>query len=146
MKSMTSHTSSTEHEPPPAPRSARVLALLLGFTGSAHFVATDFYASIVPRVFPAPRALVLASGVAELACAVLLAVPRTRRAGAWCTFALFLAVWPANVQMALDGGLPGREGLLASPAVAWIRVPLQIPLLYWAYRIARRDRRVHDPA
>ncbi|MGH8934283.1 MAG: DoxX family protein [Egibacteraceae bacterium] len=150
MKPMASHTSSPEHESPPAPRSARVLAGLLGLMGVGHFVATDFYALIVPRVLPAPRALVLVSGVAELACAALLASKRTHRAGAWSAFALFLAVWPANVQMALDGGAPGREGLLGSPVVAWLRVPLQVPLLYWTYRIASprpsKDPGVHDPA
>ncbi len=126
--------------------SARVLGALLGVTGTAHFLATDFYALIVPRFLPAPRALVWASGAAELGCAVLLIAPRTRRIGGWCAFALFLAVWPANVQMALDGGLPGRAGLLGSPVVAWARVPLQIPLLYWAHRLTQTESaRVHHP-
>lgn len=114
---------------------ARLLAVMLLAAGVSHFLATDTYALIVPRFLPAPRAWVRASGVAEIACALLLAAPRTRRAGAWCTVALLLAVWPGNVQMALDGGIPGRGWPLGSPVAAWLRVPLQLPLLYWAYRL-----------
>ena len=124
-----------------------LLSALLTVAGLAHFVATDAYTLIVPRLLPAPRVWVYASGVAELACAGLLAVPRTRRLGGWCTFGLLLAVWPANVQMALDGGIPGRGFPLGSPVTAWLRVPLQLPLLYWSLSVARGGRRrVHDPA
>lgn len=127
--------------------SARLLAGLLATAGVTHFVATDTYALIVPRELPAPRAWVQASGVAEIACALLLAAPRTRRVGAWCTFALLLGVWPANVWMALDGGIPGRGWPLGSPVAAWVRVPLQLPLIYWAYSLTRgKQERVHDPA
>jgi uncharacterized membrane protein len=48
---------------------------------------------------------------------------------------LFVALFPANVQMALDGGTGG--GLLGSPLVAWLRLPLQIPLIVWAVWVAR---------
>ncbi len=107
----------------------------------AHFVVTDAYARISPRVLPAPRALVYASGVAELACAALVAARRTRRVGGWVTAALLVAVLPANVQMALDGGLPGAGGPLGSPVAAWLRLPLQIPLIAWAVWVARSPRR-----
>jgi uncharacterized membrane protein len=144
---MASHTASSQHQ-----TSARALAALLGLAGLGHFIATDTYELIIPRFLPAPRTLVLASGAAEIACAGLLLFPATRKAGAWCAFGLFLAVWPANVQMALDGGIPGRHGLLGSPAAAWLRLPLQLPLLYWAFRVGRsglpgrKAHRVHDPA
>jgi len=118
--------------------SAQLLAVVLLVGGIGHFLATDTYALIVPRFLPAPKTYVQVSGIAEIICALLLAVPRTRRAGAWCAFALLLAVWPANIQMALDGGIPGRGWLLGSPVAAWIRVPLQLPLLYWAYRLTQR--------
>ncbi len=106
--------------------------------GVAHFAATDAYARIVPRVLPAPRAWVQLSGAAELGCAALLAVPRTRRLGGWAAAALFVVLFPANVQMALDGGLPGAGGILGSPLVAWLRLPLQLPLIAWAVAVARR--------
>jgi uncharacterized membrane protein len=109
---------------------------LLAAAGAAHFVATDAYAEIIPRTLPAPRAWVYASGAAELLCAGLVAAPRTRRLGGWLTAGLFVALFPANVQMALDGGIAGG-GLLGSPLVAWLRLPLQIPLIAWAVWVAR---------
>jgi uncharacterized membrane protein len=117
-----------------------LLASTLTVTGTAHFVVTESFTAIVPRGLPARRALVLVSGVAELACAVLVAVPQTRRVGGFATAALFCAVFPANVQMALDGGLSGSDGLLGSPVVAWLRLPLQVPLVLWAVAVARRSR------
>lgn len=122
--------------------SARLLAGLLLTAGVSHFVFTDTYALIVPRLLPAPRAWVQATGVAEIACGLLLTVPRTRRAGAWCAVALLSAVWPGNIQMAVDGGIPGRGWPLGSPVAAWVRVPLQLPLIYWAYTLTRRETRV----
>ncbi|MEW6152703.1 MAG: hypothetical protein AB1673_01765 [Actinomycetota bacterium] len=103
--------------------------------GALHFAAPRPYEQIVPRPLAGQAELaVAASGMVEMTAAVLLAVPRTRRAGAWLTFAVLLAVWPANFQMALDGGLPGGGPVTGSPAVAWLRVPLQVPLLLWAWR------------
>lgn len=124
--------------------SARLLAGLLLVGGAGHFLATDTYALIVPPFLPAPRAWVYASGAVEIACGLLLAVPRTRRAGAWGALVLLAAVWPANIQMALDGGIPGRGWPLGSPVAAWLRVPLQLPLLYWAYRLTREQSGVDD--
>lgn len=128
-----------------------LLAGLLGGSGLLHFVATRSYVRIVPPQLPAPELLVYLSGAAEIACAVGLVVSRTRRAAAWATVGLLLAVFPANVQMALDASHTStlyRAGTYA-------RLPLQIPLIAWAVVIARsaaRDttprpgRRRDDPA
>ncbi len=75
-------------------------------------------------------------GLAELACAWGLA-RRARWASAAST-ALLLAVWPANLQMALDAGSGRHPGGGDSAAVAWGRMPLQLPLL-WAARQAARS-------
>lgn len=109
--------------------------------GVLHFVIPRGYQRIVPRILGHAPLMVAASGVAELVVGALVAIPRTRRLGAGCAFALLLAVWPANVQMALDGGLPDATGLAGSAIVAWIRVPLQIPLLVWAWRQAHPAER-----
>ncbi|MDP9386983.1 MAG: hypothetical protein M3Q48_03425 [Actinomycetota bacterium] len=114
------------------------LAGLLVATGVAHFVAPGFYERIVPRALGHARLLVHASGAAQVASGVLLAVPRTRRVGGWAAAAVLVAVFPANVQMALDGGLPGSDSPLASPAAAWLRLPLQVPLVWWAVREGAR--------
>lgn len=109
------------------------LAGLLSVTGSLHFLVPEPYARIVPSQLPARQALVYASGLAELACAAGLAVPRTRRLAGWATAVLFVAVFPANVQMALDGA--GRSATYQ--ALAWARLPVQVPLVWWAVGIAR---------
>jgi uncharacterized membrane protein len=119
-------------------RLALGLAAFIGTAGVLHFVKPDFFDPIVPDWVPGdPRTTTYASGVAELASAVLVANPRTRRLGAWCCFLTFLGVYPANIQAALDGGTPGQDGFAGSAAAAWIRLPLQIPMLLWARRIAR---------
>lgn len=81
------------------------------------------------------------SGVAELACAGLLIVPRTRRVGGLLTIVVLLAVFPANVKMALDGRVPGQPFPLGSPMVAWARLPVQVPMVIWAWRVAVADGR-----
>lgn len=110
--------------------SARALSLaaFLLAAGAAHFVVPRSYERIVPQVLGDPAPWVRWSGVAEMACAGLVAVPRTRRVGAVAAAGVLVAVFPANVKMALDGGLP--YGL------AWARLPLQIPLVVWAWRVA----------
>ena len=109
------------------------LAGLLTLTGVTHFVAPGFYEPIVPHVLPgSARGLVLVSGVAELVCAAALANRRTRRLGATMAFVLFIVVFPANVQMAVDW-----RGRGAAPrAIAYARLPLQVPLVWWALKVA----------
>jgi uncharacterized membrane protein len=110
-----------------------VLAGLLTVTGTLHFIAPRPYAAIVPARLPAPTALVYASGVVELLCAAGLAIPRTRRPAGWATAALFVVVFPANVQMALRSGARSD----AYQAGVWARLPLQIPLIAWALSVTR---------
>lgn len=107
----------------------------------AHFVVPGQYQRIVPQLLGDPAFWVRWSGVAEIGCAALVAHPRTRRPGANLAVALFVVVFPANVQMALDGGIPGEPFPLGSPVVAWLRLPLQVPLIVWAWRVARSGRR-----
>ena len=109
--------------------SALALAGLLIVAGAAHFGVPRPYERIVPRLFGDPAFWVRWSGVAELACAALVAHPRTRRVGALAAAGVFVAVFPANVKMALDGGGPG--------GLAWARLPLQVPLVWWALRVAQ---------
>jgi uncharacterized membrane protein len=116
------------------------LACVFGVSGVLHAVRPAFFDPLMPRVLPARlhRPLIYASGAAELACAVGL-VRRTRWASAAST-ALLVAVWPANLQMALDAGSGRHPGSMDSAAAAWGRMPLQLPLL-WAARQARPTHR-----
>ena len=117
------------------------LALVMAGAGVLHFAIPETYARIVPPSLPSPRGIVYASGAAEVACGALLASRRTVRVGGWATAVLLLAVWPANVYMAVEGGLG------AVPAwVAWARVPLQLPLIAWAVAVARQPRALPPPA
>lgn len=118
------------------------LAAVMGFAGVAHFVRPEFFDPIVPDWMPgSARTTTYVSGVVELAAAALVANPRTRRVGGWFAAATFVAVFPANVQSALDGGMSGLEPPLNSPAVAWARLPLQFPLIAWAVAVARGGRK-----
>lgn len=86
--------------------------------GALHFTHTGIYARIVPPYLPAPRELVYASGVAEMAGGAGLLHPRTRRLAGWWLIATLIAVFPANVHMAMNHedypDVPGgRAALLA---------------------------------
>ena len=114
------------------------LCAILAGSGVLHFAVPGPYRSIVPAPLrPQAAAVVALSGVCELLCAALLFSRRTRRLGAWVTAALFVAVYPANIQMALDSGLPHLPLALNRPTIAWLRLPLQIPLILWALALRR---------
>jgi uncharacterized membrane protein len=112
------------------------LAALLTTTGALHFLAPKPFDSIVPRALPgSPRTWTYLSGAAELAVAAAVAHPRTRRLGGVAAAALFAAVFPANVKMAVDW----RHARPSRRAIAFGRLPLQVPLVLWARRVAREN-------
>lgn len=121
----------------------RVGRLLMGLlyigAGSMHFLATRTYASIVPSYLPAHRELVLVSGAAEILGGIGVLVPATRRPAAWGLILLLVAVFPANVTMITEHGRFPTVPLWA----AWLRLPLQLPLIYWAW-IYTRSRSIED--
>jgi uncharacterized membrane protein len=114
--------------------------------GTAHFLFPRPYERIVPHALGHRSFWVRASGVVELGCAALLAGRRSATVGGWATAALFVIVFPANVQMALDSG-PVHEGRSARGRfLAWARLPLQIPLILWAASVARSSREAGRPS
>lgn len=119
--------------------SAGALATVLTVAGTLHLVRPRVFEGLVPPALGSARAWVYGSGVAELACAAAVALPATRRAGGLATAALFVGVLPGNVQMALDSH-PGARHWSRKPAVAWGRLPLQVPLVAWAAQVARSGR------
>ncbi|MET9831130.1 hypothetical protein ABZ078_17940 [Streptomyces sp. NPDC006385] len=119
---------------PRSRRSPLLLAGLLATAGVAHFATPRPFDATVPRALPgAPRTWTYASGVAELALAAGVALPRTRKAAALATAAFFVGVFPANVKMAADW----RRRPAAQKAAAFGRLPLQIPLVLWARSVAK---------
>ncbi|MDH6629694.1 putative membrane protein [Streptomyces sp. LBL] len=114
-------------------RSPLLLAGLLATAGVTHFAAPRSYDATIPNGLPgSPRAWTYASGVAELALAAGVALPRTRRRAALATAAFFVGVFPANVKMALDW----RHRPAPLKAAAFSRLPLQVPLVLWARGVA----------
>lgn len=116
--------------------SQRLLAVLFTAAGALHFLRPEMYEQIVPEYLPAHRELVLASGAAEIAGGLGIIPERTRRlAGLWLA-ATLVAVFPANVHMALH---PERYPGL-SPELLWGRLTLQ-PLAIWWVLTATRPAR-----
>lgn len=116
------------------PSAAVLLGALLTGAGVLHFASPAFFDQIVPSVLPHPRAWTYASGVAELGVGAAVLAPATRERGALAAAALFVAVFPANVQHALQA-----EG--TEQVVAVLRLPLQVPLVLWALAVRRAARR-----
>jgi uncharacterized membrane protein len=112
----------------------RIAALLIG-VGATHFLTPEPFDAVVPVELPGnPRFYTYASGVAEVTTGALLLVRRTRRVAALAAAALFIAVFPANVNMVRlwwDKSWPMRIAALA-------RLPLQIPMITEALK-ARRN-------
>ena len=115
------------------------LAALMTAVGVTHFTATDLYVAFMPKWLPAPRALVYLSGVAEIALGLALLWPRTTRLAGFGIIALLVAVYPANINHAVVGGIddPSLPALFADPVVAWLRLPLQFLFIAWAWWLTR---------
>jgi uncharacterized membrane protein len=118
------------------PPAWKPLALLLAGSGVLHFVTPKPYESIVPAALGNPKPWVQVSGVAELVCAAGLASARTRRLAGFASAGLFVAVYPANLDMTVRALRSPRAGI-ARKAVLVGRLPLQIPLVVRALRLAR---------
>ena len=114
--------------------SQRLLVALFTAAGTLHFLRPAMYEQIMPDYLPAHRALVLASGAAELAGATGLVFPATRRAAGWWLTAVLLAIFPANVHMTLH---PDRYAAIPR-SLLWARLPIQPLLVLWALRATRR--------
>jgi uncharacterized membrane protein len=102
--------------------------------GAVHFIRPAMYEQIVPPQLGHAGVLVAISGLAEIAGGVGLMIPQTRRAAAIGLIALLIAVWPANIYMAVEAG---RFAAAAPPWVLWARVPLQVALIWWIARVSR---------
>jgi uncharacterized membrane protein len=130
------------------PRSfARRAALLLAsagfvFAGVSHFTNTEFFIGIMPPYLPAHRELVHASGVCEILGGLGILVAATRRLAAVGLIALLVAVYPANIHMALH---PEQFPDL-SPAALLLRLPLQFVFMAWVWWATRPDRPLPEPA
>lgn len=116
----------------------RLFGLFFVFAGVMHFVRPRWYERIMPPWVPAHREMVAASGIAEIAGGLATLHPATRRAGSAWSIATLLAIFPANVHMALEAErfkdhVPGGEAAL------WARLPVQALFIAWAYAAGEWD-------
>lgn len=106
------------------------LGIVFVLAGINHFRVPTLYESMIPPYLPWPAALNAISGAAEILGGIGVLIPMLRRPAAWGLIALLIAVFPANLHMALHG-LPGKD---ISPWILWLRLPFQALFIYWVYR------------
>jgi uncharacterized membrane protein len=111
-----------------------VLSAFFVAAGLLHFVKPRPYVAIVPDALPHKRELVYVSGVAEIAGGLGVLAAPTRRAAGWWLILTLIAVFPANVNMAINAD---RFGSVPEPLL-WARLPVQGVLIAWVWRVAMR--------
>jgi uncharacterized membrane protein len=114
-----------------------VLSVLMVTMGVLHFTHGATFASIMPSWLPQPLLLVYVSGAIEITLGLMLSYGPTQVLAGWGLIALYVAVFPANLNMALHPDLPivGTPDWLPRPSAVglWVRLPLQAALIYWAW-------------
>ncbi|MBC7368909.1 MAG: DoxX family membrane protein [Undibacterium sp.] len=111
-----------------------VLAVFFVAAGLNHFRDPATYLGMMPPWLPWPGAMNAISGAAEVLGGIGLLVPVTRRAAGWGLIALLVAVFPANVHVAMQGKMPGFD---FSPVVLWARLPFQAVFAVAVWWVAR---------
>jgi len=118
--------------------SRKALAAFFTTTGVLHFVIPRSYEAMMPPWLPAHREAVIVSGVAEIAGGAALVPRPTRRFARWWLLALLVAVFPANVHMAVNPEQVSGLDLDRVPRWAlWARLPLQPLAMLWVWRATR---------
>ncbi|MBA3846425.1 MAG: DoxX family membrane protein [Planctomycetes bacterium] len=111
-----------------------LLAVLFVLAGLNHLRDPAFYRPLMPPYLPWHDALIAISGVAQIVGGVGLLFMATRRLAGWWLIALLVAVFPANLHMALNAIQPGA--MAVPPWLAWARLPLQAVLIAWVWWVA----------
>ena len=114
----------------------RILAAFFVVAGLNHFLNPSPYLSMMPPYLPWHRELVVISGIAEIAGGLGILLAKIRRFAGWGLIALLVAVFPANLQVALHGW-PGEQ---IPQWLLWARLPLQPVLIAWVYRVCATHR------
>jgi uncharacterized membrane protein len=126
-----------------------LLSFVMLSVGVLHFVASSFFVQIVPPQLPAPTFLVWLSGICEMSLGLLLLAERTRRWAGYGLVALYVAVFPANIYMAVSNvqlhGMPAWFEQ-PSPLALWLRLPFQLMFIAWALWVSRPSRRAAQGA
>lgn len=112
------------------------MAALYILAGINHFIRPETYLEIIPPWLPEPALLVILSGIAEIILGLGLLWAKTRRLASWGIILLLVAVFPANIQMALDW----HQTRHPHEWIVWARLPLQGVLIWWAWRYTRSTK------
>lgn len=116
------------------------MAAVYVVAGFNHLLNPAFYLAIIPPGLPSPEWLNLLSGLAEIVLGVYLLEPRVRVVAAWGIIALLVAVFPANVYVALENvGLPDGAPGTGNPVFNWLRLPFQAVFVAWAWWYTQPD-------
>jgi uncharacterized membrane protein len=119
-------------------RSQRLLAGFFLAAGTMHFVVPRAYEAMMPRSLPRHREAVVVSGIAEIAGGLAVIPLRSRRLARWWLLSLLLAVFPANVHMAVNPEqVPGLNLNRIPRWALWARLPLQPLAMLWVWRATR---------
>ncbi|MFN8285896.1 MAG: DoxX family protein [Chitinophagales bacterium] len=106
-----------------------LMGVLYIAAGANHFINQPFYTKMMPLGFPFPIEMVYVSGVAEMLLGLGLFLPFTRKISSAGIILLLIAVFPANVNMAMHY----TQWSSGSSLPFLLRLPLQLPLIWWAY-------------
>ena len=110
----------------------KYLVYLMGIAyllaGINHFVHPDFYLKMLVGFLPYPLALNIISGAAEIILGIGVMIPQTRKISAWGLILLLIAIFPANINMAIHS-----TEWNFSAVVLYLRLPIQLLLIWWAY-------------
>lgn len=114
-----------------------IAAIFFILAGANHFRSPTFYEQIVPPGFGPPALMVMISGAAEIAGGIGLLIPSLRKFAGWGLVALLIAVFPANVYMAME---PQRFARFPQ-WILWTRLPLQFVLIAWVWLVSAKSSR-----
>jgi uncharacterized membrane protein len=122
----------------------RLLLVAMGvfyvLAGTAHFLRPDYYLPMMPPYLPWHSELVFLSGAAEVMCGLGVLFPPTRKLAAWGTIALLIAVFPANLHVAVNN-VPVFGAKEGAGALGYVRLPFQLVLIAWAWWYTRDEAR-----
>jgi uncharacterized membrane protein len=109
-----------------------LMAAFYIFGGLMHFARPDYYMPMMPPYLPSHSALIFLSGLAELVLGIAVLIPTLRPLAAWGIIALLIAIFPANVHIALHN-VPVFGAAEGAGIWNWVRLPLQLVLILWAW-------------
>lgn len=108
---------------------AYVMGIFYIFAGLYHFINAEFYKKMIQNFLPYPLEIIYLSGLIEILLGIAVCISQTRSIASIGIIMLLVAVFPANINMALH-----PEMWHYSPTMLYLRLPLQGLLIYWAWQ------------